>query len=121
MINSEQQVPPDGWRFMSFCAQRGTDAVQEWLIGGIPIGERNGVWTYFRTTLWHLRVVPRWLWRRPQFDWLKGDKYKDIGEVRFKYKGVAYRPLGCFGPERDQFTACKKVFDSSVMDRLLTA
>ena len=30
--------------------------------------------------------------------------YRKIFEIRIKGKNIVYRPLGCYGPEREQFT-----------------
>jgi len=39
-------------------------------------------------------------WTRPHYDTLRDG----IGEIRFKVKGILYRPLGFFGPNRNDFT-----------------
>ncbi len=109
-MNFEAAAPLGGWRFMKFRTGAGRDAIEEWL-SDVPIGERRGVRAYFIATLRHLRYLPRFLWRRPQFDWLSGERYKGIGELRFDFNKVKYRPLGCFGPQSDQFTiliGCRK-------------
>lgn len=43
----------------------------------------------------YLRAQPRERWVRPYFDTLKGN-CKGLGEIRFKYNNVQYRPLGFF-------------------------
>jgi hypothetical protein len=64
----------------------------------------------FAATLEGLQVLPRHLWRRPQFD-LLGEPYQGIGEVRFKAERKQFRAFGFFGPKPMQFTllhACGK-------------
>ena len=109
-MDQETTVPIGGWRFMKFATGSGRDAIEDWL-RDIPIGERKGVRAYLVTMLRNLSVLPKDAWKMPQFGWLTGDKYKGIGEVRFEFRNVQYRPLGCFGPESNQFTiliGCKK-------------
>lgn len=109
-MNSEEAAPEGGWRFMKVATGSGRDAISDWL-SDVPIGERKGVRAYLVATLRHLRFLPRASWKRPQFDWLSGEKHSGIGEIRFEFRNVPYRPLGCFGPEPDQFTiliGCRK-------------
>lgn len=47
-----------------------------------------------------LRQQPREGWIREPYDTLRDG----VGEVRFKAEGVWYRPLGYFGPFRNEFT-----------------
>lgn len=48
----------------------------------------------------YLRHQPREKWVREPYDTLRDG----IGEVRFKAGAVWYRPLGFFGPGRNEFT-----------------
>lgn len=48
----------------------------------------------------HLREQARDGWVRPYFDTLRDG----VGEVRFKANNVNHRPLGFFGPDRNEFT-----------------
>jgi hypothetical protein len=55
----------------------------------------------------YLRQLPRENWVRPYYDTLRDG----VGEVRFEINRINYRPLGYFGPNRDEFTFlffCKK-------------
>ena len=109
-MDQEAAVPIGGWRFMKFATGSGRDAISDWL-ADVPIGERKGVRAYLVATLRHLRFLPKASWKWPQFDWLMGEKYSGIGEVRFKFRNVPYRPLGCFGPKPNEFTiliGCRK-------------
>ena len=50
----------------------------------------------------YLRQQPREGWIRPRYDILKDAD--GVGEVRFKVRRIHYRPLGYFGPGRNEFT-----------------
>jgi hypothetical protein len=97
-------LPPDGWRIMKFVSDSERDMIEEWLAKKVAIGERKGLRIELETILRMLRLVRYESWARPQFDWLQGDHCRGIGELIVNYHGVPYRPLGCFGPEPDQFT-----------------
>ena len=97
-------LPQDGWRIMKFVSDSERDMIEEWLEKTVTIGERKGVRIELETILRNLRFVRSESWSRPQFDWLQGDHCQGIGELIVDYRGVPYRPLGCFGPEPDQFT-----------------
>jgi hypothetical protein len=98
MIKSD--VPKNGWRFMSMADNQDRDTFQRWLDKGIDQGQRKGVETAIKTTLRFLRFARKLLWREPHFKWFSSG----IGEVRSDYGNVEYRPLGCDGPDSDQFT-----------------
>lgn len=59
-----------------------------------------GVRARLDTIMMHLRCQNREGWTRPYYDTLRDD----VGEVRFKTNRVNYRPLGFFGPNRNDFT-----------------
>lgn len=48
----------------------------------------------------HLLQQPRDNWTRPYYDTLRDG----VGEIRFKVKGILHRPIGFFGPRRNDFT-----------------
>ena len=48
----------------------------------------------------HLRCQNREGWTRQYYDTLRDG----VGEVRFKVNRINYRPLGFFGPNRNEFT-----------------
>jgi hypothetical protein len=48
----------------------------------------------------YLRQQPREGWVRPIYDTLRDG----VGEVRFKIENTLYRPIGFFGPGRNEFT-----------------
>src|SRR5579884_2960212 len=94
-----QGVPLNGWRFMSLADHQGRDIFERWLEKEVDRGQRKGVETAIRTTLRFLRFSRKELWREPHFKW-----FSEIGEIRSDFGNVEYRPLGCNGPEPDQFT-----------------
>jgi hypothetical protein len=96
----ESGVPKNGWRFMSLADNQGRDTLERWFDKEIDQGRRKGVETAIKTTLRFLRFARKDLWKRPHFQWFSGG----IGEVRSDYGNIEYRPLGCNGPEPDQFT-----------------
>ena len=76
------------------------DTFQRWLDNDLDQGQRKGVEAAIKTTLRFLRYARKDLWKVPHFKWFSGG----IGEVRSDYGNVEYRPLGCNGPQPDQFT-----------------
>jgi hypothetical protein len=50
----------------------------------------------------YLRTQHREGWIRPRYDTLRDAN--GVGELRFKVKRINYRPLGYFGPGRNEFT-----------------
>jgi hypothetical protein len=48
----------------------------------------------------HLLQQPRDNWIRPHYDTLRDG----VGEIRFKVNRIQHRPIGFFGPERNDFT-----------------
>jgi len=97
-------LPPGGWRIMKFVSDSGRDAVEDWLSKQVPIGERKGVRIELEAILRNLRFLKAEMWSRPQFDWLQGEHCQGIAELIVDYRGIPWRPLGCFGPEPDQYT-----------------
>ena len=85
---------------MSIADHHDRDTFQRWLEKDIDIGQRKGVEAAIKTTLRFLRFARKDLWREPHFRWFSGG----FGEIRSDFGNVEYRPLGCDGPEPDQFT-----------------
>lgn len=85
---------------MSLADNQDRDTFQRWLDKEVDIGQRKGVETAIRTTLRFLRFARKDLWKEPHFKWFS----EGIGEIRSDFGKVEYRPLGCNGPEPDQFT-----------------
>jgi hypothetical protein len=96
-------LPNAGWRIMKFVSDSDRDLIEEWL-DKLPVGDRKGVRIELETMLRYLRFVRAESWTRPQFAWLQGDQNDGIGEIILDYRGIPYRPLGCFGPADNEFT-----------------
>lgn len=56
----------------------------------------------FSAAIRYLANTPKIDWQEPKAKKLKG--VKDIYEIRFKAEKKQYRPLGFFGPGKDEFT-----------------
>lgn len=54
----------------------------------------------FDSIMVHLRCQNREGWTRPYYDTLRSG----VGEVRFRVQETNFRPLGFFGPDRNEFT-----------------
>ena len=102
-MKSVPDFPIDGWEFCTLTSESGRERIEDWLKNRVSIGEVKGVRAYMMEILRNLRMVKMELWRRPQFQWFQG-AHEGIGEIRFNYKKVEYRMLGCLGPRADQFT-----------------
>jgi hypothetical protein len=84
------------WIIRTYVHARGTDAVEEW-------GLAPSAHAVLDTALEFLAVRPREQWLRPEFDALHREG-KGLCEIRFKHGNRQYRPLGFFGPGRNEFT-----------------
>jgi hypothetical protein len=75
--------------------EQGTDVVTQWYVNatGKARAALDGRMIY-------LRQQPRHGWVREPYDTLRDG----IGEVRFKSAHIWHRPLGFFGPGRNEFT-----------------
>jgi len=85
---------------MSLADNQDRDTFERWLEKDVDIGQRKGAAVAIKTTLRFLRYARRDLWREPHFKWFSGG----IGEIRSDFGNVEYRPLGCNGPDANQFT-----------------
>lgn len=107
------------WTFRSYVSPGGRDQIAKWYFGQSAAAQAA-----FDTVKEYLEQRERDHWLRPEFDKLSG-RYKDLGELRFEVANVQYRPLGCFGPARAEFTilvgATKKGRIYSPRDALETA
>ena len=81
----------------SFRADDGIDVVARWYA---EMERRPKARAKLDTRMRYLRQQPREGWVREPYDTLRDG----IGEVRFKAGAVWYRPLGFFGPGRNEFT-----------------
>jgi hypothetical protein len=69
----------------------------------------------FDATIEYLRPLPPAKWDRPYIGILRKDCF-GLCEIRFKVNKVHYRPLGCYGPLRYEFTI---LFFATERDRKL--
>jgi hypothetical protein len=76
------------WAFRCYLTERGTDVIDEWYSG-----QPEALQAKFDTRIRYLRQHPRSEWVRPYFDTL-GKKCAGLGEVRFEWNKVQYRPIG---------------------------
>lgn len=87
---------PSEWTFRDFLDARGTNPVHA-QISSLPQGAQAKLDSLLTTlgawpSLWPPQYVSR----------LRG--YKGIYELRMVSSGVQYRPLGCYGPSKKDFT-----------------
>ena len=81
----------------SFCRDDGGDVVSDWYqqMEGRPKARAR-----LDNRMMYLRQQPREGWVRPIYDTLRDG----VGEVRFEIERILYRPIGFFGPGRNEFT-----------------
>ena len=83
------------WAFRDFLNGRGLNVVREWIVTLPPAAQAK-----IDTIILLLQVQKVW---PPQYvSALQG--YSGIYELRAGSCGVQYRPLGCHGPRRKEFT-----------------
>ena len=85
------------WSICSFHTALGEPVFKRWYDS-----QNASVRASLDATLEFLETRPNNEWKRPEFASLSG--HKGIFEIRFKARGVQFRPLGCFGPTRQSFT-----------------
>ena len=85
------------WIFKGFLSESGRDIFQEWY-EQLPARAQ----AKFDTILEYLRDTPHTQWFTIVV--LPLSEAEGIFEIRFKIRNVLYRPLGCFGPGRGEFT-----------------
>jgi hypothetical protein len=86
------------WTFRFYVSARGRAVVRDWYDDQV-----DEVRARFDTVLEYLAQRERNEWGRPEFAALTG-KYAGLGELRFDFGKLEYRPIGCFGPARSDFT-----------------
>ena len=84
------------WRFLDYLDARGTNPIRTWL-DDLPDRKAE---TKIRTLLLNLTALPRL--EPPYVKPITG--YDGIFEIRVGRQGIQYRPLGCYGPGRGEFT-----------------
>ena len=85
------------WVFKCFLSQTGQDLFDPWYRDLSEKGQAK-----LDVILEHFRDKPQTQWGGNYFFPLSG--YSGIFEIKFRVANVVYRPLGCFGPDRMDFT-----------------
>lgn len=85
------------WTFKCFLSEKGSDLFDLWYEG-----QSDAAKAKLDVIVEHFRDKPHTKWGGNYFFPLTG--YDGIFEIKFRVANVLYRPLGCFGPERMQFT-----------------
>jgi hypothetical protein len=85
------------WTFRCYLTERGIDVIDE-----LYSGQPEALQAKFDTRLRYLRQHPRSDWVRPYFDTLSR-KCAGLGEIRFEWNKVQYRPIG-FASGEMEFT-----------------
>jgi hypothetical protein len=86
---------PGEWAFRDFRDGRGLNVIREWVCTLPPAAQAK-----IDTIILLLQV--RKVWPPQYVSALRG--YSGIFELRAGSSGVQYRPLGCYGPSRKEFT-----------------
>lgn len=85
------------WKFRVYVSQTGRSDVQN-AINRLTL---EGV-TAFQVAVKYLAIMPITEWHEPKAKKLKG--YRELYEIRFKADRKQHRPIGYFGPGKDEFT-----------------
>ncbi|SRR6266446_4080297 len=85
------------WTFKCFLNARGVDLFDIWYNELSDQGQAK-----LDVIVEHFRDKPHTKWGGNYFFPLTG--YSGIFEIKFRDANVVYRPLGCFGPDRRDFT-----------------
>jgi hypothetical protein len=85
------------WVFRCFLLAGKRDVMRDWYCGLSAKGQAK-----FDTVLEHLRDTPHGQWTTNWVFPLTG--YDGIFEFKFRVRNIVHRPLGCYGPERSEFT-----------------
>jgi hypothetical protein len=101
------------WNFYDFVSSRGINEIHEWLNSQeVPKGAKAKI----NARIASLQGFP--LFPEQYFSAYKG--WDDLYELRVVFGGVQYRPFGCYGPQRRQFTILVGGIEKgSVPERLL--
>jgi hypothetical protein len=85
------------WSFKVFVSDSGSREIDGWLDA-----QPKGAKAKINKIITYLEISDISKWVRPYVAKLKGSD--NIWEIRAVFGNVQYRPLGCFGPQKDQFT-----------------
>ncbi len=83
------------WIFKCFKSSSGTNEIEKWL-NTLPKKDKVNIDAMIR----RLEITRNWA--RPLTGKLKG--YENLVEIRVKSSNIQYRPIGCYGPKRGEFT-----------------
>jgi hypothetical protein len=85
------------WTFFDFVSARGENEIHAWLNSKeVPVGAKAKI----NARIFSLQGFP--LFPEQYFSAYKG--WDDLYELRVVFGGVQYRPFGCYGPGKRQFT-----------------
>ena len=85
------------WTFSDYVSERGTNEIHEWLNSReVPSGAKAKI----NARIISLQGFP--VFPEQYFSAYRG--WDDIYELRIGFSGVQYRPLGCYGPKKREFT-----------------
>jgi hypothetical protein len=88
------------WSFLNFVNEHGRNAIADW-IAAQPSGTRQRLKSRLNTVLMNLEI--REALDRPLVGQLHGG-CKGLYELVLYVDKIAFRPIGCFGPEANEFT-----------------
>lgn len=81
------------WDFRCYLSPVGVDVIDQWYQA-----QPDKLKAKFDIRVRYLRQQPRSAWIRPYFDKLSGE-CAGLGEIRFEWNNVQYRPIGFFSGE----------------------
>jgi hypothetical protein len=85
------------WTFWDFISQRGSNVIHDWLNSPeVPLAAKAKI----NARIISLQGFP--IFPEQYFSAYKG--WDDLYELRVVFGGTQYRPFGCYGPGRHQFT-----------------
>ncbi len=87
------------WTFLDYIGSTGRNYFQDWLEKKVPLNAQVAI----NTRLEFLMLLDEDELKRPYIGTLN-QECKGLIEIRIEFKGVQYRPIACFGPERHQVT-----------------
>jgi hypothetical protein len=85
------------WQFRDFLDGRGINVIRAWTVALPPAAQAK-----LDMIILVLQATDLWPWPAQYISALRG--YEGVLELRVGSCGVQYRPLGCYGPGRREFT-----------------
>jgi len=85
----------------AYIATLGSDVLTDWYAAH-PAKRWTKLWAQYYTIWFHLRQQPAAGWTGAYFHLFTGKE--GVGRIGFQHKRIAYRHLGFFGPNQDDFT-----------------